>query len=210
MKKSILIPALTLVFASLFAMNLNGQTPSFQDFLAQFPTASLPYSLDAQSLQAKITGTAATEKAKRMSWEYYEFLPELERSAEFSGMPVHPEPVAKFENGQYYAVLYNLARGFSKGSKTYSISLFDKQGAYVSTHFVAGVNANEITAVMIDAQLKATVSLYRLNDAGAPTQQAAQTFDLFTEGNPDQLEWTAAPVKELEMNQVSTMVVNEK
>ena len=58
------------------------------------------------------------------------------------------------------------------GSKTYSISLFDKQGAYVSTHFVASVNANEITAVMIDAQMKATVSLFRLNEGGLPTQQA--------------------------------------
>ncbi len=210
MKKSILIPALTLVFASFFAMNLNGQTPSFQDFLAQFPTASLPYTLDAQNLQAKITGTAATEKAKRMSWEYYEFLPELERSAEFSGMPVHPEPVAKFENDQYFAVLYNLARGFSKGSKTYSISLFDKQGAYVSTHFVAGANANEITAVMIDAEMKATVSLFRLNEVGQPTQQGVQSFDLFTEGNPDQLEWTAAPALEVEMTNASTMVSAEK
>ncbi len=210
MKKSILIPALTLVFASLFAMNLNGQTPSFQDFLAQFPTESLPYNLDVQSLQAKITGTAATEKAKRLSWEYYEFLPELERSAEFSGMPVHPEPVAKFENGQYFAVLYNLARGFSKGSKTYSISLFDKQGAYVSTHFVAGANANEITSVMIDNQMKATVSLFRLNEGGLPTQQAVQSFDLFTEGNPDQLEWTAAPALEVELDSISTMVSTEK
>lgn len=210
MKKSTIIPALTLVFASIFALNLNGQAPSFQDFLAQFPTASLPYSLDAQSLQAKVTGTAAAEKAKRMGWEYYEFLPELERSAEFSGMPVHPEPVAKFENGQYYAVLYNLARGFSKGSKTYSVSLFDKQGAYVSTHFVASVNANEITAVMIDNQLKATVSLFHLNDGGKPMQQAVQSFDLFTEGNPDQLQWTVAPAQELEAARASTMVSNEE
>ncbi len=205
MKNSILIPALAI--AIFFTLNLNAQSPSFQDFLAQFPTASLPYSLDAQSLQAKVTGTAAAEKAKRMGWEYYEFLPELERSAEFSGMPVHPEPVAKFENKEYYAVLYNIARGFSKGTKTYSISLFDKQGAYISTHFVAGVNANEITAVMIDDQMKATVSLFR--NAGTPVQQAVQSFNLFTEGNPDQLEWAVAPVQEVETVTAETMVSTE-
>lgn len=209
MKNSILIPALTLVFASLFTLNLNGQTPSFQDFLAQFPAASLPYSLDAQSLQAKINGTAAGEKAKRMGWEYYEFLPELERSAEFSGMPVHPEPVAKFENNEYYAVLYNIARGFSKGTKTYSISLFDKQGAYISTHFVAGVNANEITAVMIDDQLKATVSLFRANAGATLVQRATQSFDLFMEGNPDQVEWAVAPTQEVEATAAETMVSTE-
>ncbi len=190
-------------------MNLNGQTPSFQDFLAQFPTASLPYSLDAQSLQAKITGAAAMEKAKHMGWEYYEFLPELERSAEFSGMPVHPEPVAKFENNEYYAVLYNIARGFSKGAKTYSISLFDKQGAYISTHFVAGVNANEVTAVMIDAQMNATVSLFKANAGTALVQRATQSFDLFLEGNPDQVEWVVAPAQEVEATTTETMVSTE-
>ena len=203
MKNSILIPALTI--AIFFSLNLNAQTPSFQDFLAQFPTASLPYSLDAQSLQAKVTGTAAAEKATRMGWEYYEFLPELERSAEFSGMPVHPEPVAKFENDQYYAVLYNIARGFSKGTKTYSISLFDKQGAYISTHFVAGINANEVTAVMIDAQMKATVSLY----TNTLAQRATQSFNLFLEGNPDQVEWTVAPAQEVEATTAETMVSTE-
>ena len=209
MKNSILIPTLILVFTSLFTMNGNAQTPSFQDFLAQFPSAALPYSLDVQSLQAKVTGTAATEKAKRMGWEYYEFLPELERSAEFSGMPVHPEPVAKFENDQYYAVLYNIARGFSKGAKTYSISLFDKQGAYVSTHFVAGVNANEITAVMIDDQMKATVSLFRANAGTNLVPRATQSFNLFLEGNPDQVEWTVARVQEVETTTAETMVSTE-
>jgi hypothetical protein len=203
MKQSIIIPAIFLAVFSLFTLNLDAQTPSFKDFLKQFPTASLPYSFNAQDLQTQIESRPIA-KAKRLSYDFYQFLPELERSAQFSSMPVFPEPIASFETKEYYAVLYNIARGLSRGTKTYSISVFDKQGNYIGTHFVAGVNPSTLTIAKIDDQLNASVKEYKLNwanDFGAfgadgnkvtgLTLRDMQTIDLATEGNPDQLEWTS-------------------
>lgn len=205
MKKTTII----LAIASLFALNLNGQTPTFQDFLKQFPAATLPFSFNAQDLQGNLENRTAA-KAKRLSWEFYQFLPELERSAEYSSMPVYPEPVASFETKEYYAVLYNIARGLSRGNKTYSISVFTKEGTYVGTHFVAGVNAQNLTAATINEQLNASVKEFKINWAmdfrangfdgnkvTGLTLQDMQTLELATPGNPDQIEWAskAAPVQ---------------
>jgi len=205
MKKTTII----LAIASLFALNLNGQTPTFQDFLKQFPAATLPFSFNAQDLQGTLE-TRPVAKAKRLSWEFYQFLPELERSAEFSSMPVYPEPVASFETKEYYAVLYNLARGLSRGTKTYSISIFTKEGTYISTHFVAGVNAHNLTAATINEQLNASVKEFKINWAmdfratgfdgnkvTGLTLQDMQTLELTAPGNPDQIEWAskATPVQ---------------
>ncbi|MBK8193667.1 MAG: hypothetical protein IPK76_10840 [Lewinellaceae bacterium] len=127
MKKTTALPTILIVLASLFAFNANAQDEAtFQDFLAQFPSATLPYNFNAQELQGQLENRTAA-KAKRLGWEFYQFLPELERSAQFSSMPVYPEPVAKFETEKNIAVLYNIARGFSRGTKTYSISVFDKK-----------------------------------------------------------------------------------
>jgi hypothetical protein len=208
MKKATAIPTILLAFASLFTFNLNAQeTATFQDFLAQFPTATLPYSFSTDDLQGQLQNRTAA-KAANLDWEYYSFLPELERSAQFSSMPVSPEPVAKFETENNIAVLYNIARGLNRGTKTYSITIFDKKGNYVGTHFVAGVNANTLTAATINENLTADVKAYNVNWAkdyrtfGATDNQVtglelteSQTLELVAAGNPDQIEWakTTAP-----------------
>lgn len=204
MKKTTVIPTILLALVSLFAINLKAQdTTSFQDFLAQFPAATLPYSFNAEDLQGQLQNRTAA-KATRLGWEFYQFLPELERSAQFSSMPVHPEPVAKFETENNIAVLYNIARGLSRGTKTYSITIFDKQGNYIGTHFVAGVNPNMLTVATITENLNADVKEYKVNWTndfranGFQNNQitnieltASQTLDLITSGNPDQIEWTS-------------------
>jgi hypothetical protein len=202
MKKTTAIPAILLTLASLFAFNATAQdAPTFQDFLAQFPAANLPYNFSADELQSQLQNRTAA-KAARLDWEYYEFLPELERSAQFSSMPVHPEPVAKFETETNIAVLYNIARGLSRGTKTYSITIFDKQGNYIGTHFVAGVNPKTLTVATINENLSADVKEYKVNWAndfcttGAQGNQVtglelqeSQTLELVAPGNPDQVEW---------------------
>lgn len=199
MKKTTAIPTILLALASLFAFNANAQdAPTFQDFLAQFPTAALPYSFSAEELQSQLQNRTAA-KAKRLGWEFYQFLPELERSAQYSSMAVYPEPVAKFETENNIAVLYNIARGLSRGTKTYSISIFDKTGNYIGTHFVAGVNPNTLTVATIAEDLSANVQAYKVNwAAGVQGNQItgitlanSQTLELVAPGNPDQIEWTS-------------------
>lgn len=203
MKLTTAIPTILIALVSLFAINVNAQdNTTFQEFLAQFPAASLPYNFSTEELQSQLQNRTAA-KAKRLGWEFYQFLPELERSAQFSSMPVYPEPVAKFETEENIAVLYNIARGLSRGTKTYSISIFDKQGNYIGTHFVAGVNPNALTVATIAENLNADVKEYKLNWAndfstfGAQGNQVlnielteSQTLDLVAPGNPDQIEWT--------------------
>ncbi len=202
MKNIKLIPALLLALASIVTLNAQDTTPTFQDFLAQFPKAELPYTFSAQTLQTQLV-TRPAVKAARMDWDFYQFLPELERSAAFSSMPVHPEPVAAFETEKFHAVVYNLARGLARGNKTYSITVFTKDGQYVGTHFVAGVNPDVLTAVTIDQSLVASVNEYKVsweknyrdnghinNAVTALTLIETGKFELTTGGNPDQIQWS--------------------
>jgi hypothetical protein len=202
MKNIKLIPALLLALASIVSLNAQDTTPTFQDFLAQFPKAELPYTFSAQTLQTQLV-TRPAVKAARMDWDFYQFLPELERSAAFSSMPVHPEPVAAFETEKFHAVVYNLARGLARGNKTYSITVFTKDGQYVGTHFVAGVNPDVLTAVTIDQSLVASVNEYKVsweknyrdnghinNAVTALTLIETGKFELTTGGNPDQIQWS--------------------
>jgi len=201
MKNTQLIPALLLALASIVSLNAQETQPTFQDFLAQFPKAELPYAFTAQSLQTQLESRPAT-KAARLDWNFYQFLPELERSAEFSSMPVHPEPVVAFETAQYHAVVYNLARGLARGNKSYTITVFTKEGAYVGTHFVAGVSADNLTSATIDQALNANVVEYKVtwakdyhenghigNSVTGLTIIETGKFPLTTIGNPDQLQW---------------------
>lgn len=206
MKNSKLIPALLLALASFVTLNAQDATPTFQDFLAQFPKASLPYTFSAQDLQGQLE-TRPAAKVARLGWEYYQFLPELERSASYSNMPVCPEPVASFETEEYTAVLYNIARGFSRGTKTYSISVFSKAGEYLGTHFVAGVNPETMTVATINESLRANVNEYKVNwennyrenghignKVTGLTLVETATVELTAAGNPDQIEWTSRGV----------------
>lgn len=206
MKNIKLIPALLLALASFVNLNAQDTTPTFQDFLAQFPKAELPYTFSAQSLQAQLE-TRPAVKAERLAWDFYQFLPELERSAEFSSMAVHPEPVAAFETEKYNAVVYNLARGLARGNKTYSISVFTKDGKHVGTHFIAGVNAEVLTSVTIDETLTANVLEYKVtwaknyrenghigNSVTGLSLVETGKFELTTAGNPDQIQWSTPAV----------------
>jgi hypothetical protein len=203
MKNLKLIPALLLALASFVNLSAQDAAPTFQDFLAQFPKAALPYAFNQNDLQSQLETRPAT-KAARLGWEYYQFLPELERSAVYSNMPVCPEPVASFETKEYTAVLYNLARGLSRGAKSYSISVFTKDGTHIGTHFVAGVNPETLTVATIDESLRATVTEYQVNwennyrengrigNKVTGLQQAVTTtLELTVAGNPDQLSWTS-------------------
>lgn len=192
MKKFATIPFLLIAFAGIMNISqLDAQEntePTFNDFLAQFPKESLPYTMTAEDLQQQIQPKPAT-KVTRLGWDYYSFLPELERSAQYSNMPVYPEPVAVFETHGYYAVLYNLARGLSKGTKTYSITVYDLDGGYIGTQFVAGINNKEITTLSIEENLMATVEVLNIEKEGMHRFDK-QTIDLLAPGNPDQLGWS--------------------
>ncbi len=203
MKYLKLIPALLLALASIVTLNAQDATPTFQDFLAQFPKASLPYSFSAQDLQSQIEARPATKSA-HLGWEFYQFLPELERSASFSNKPVCPEPVAVFETKEYTAVLYNIARGLSVGTKSYSISVFTKTGEYIGTNFVAGVNAETLTTASINENLTASVAEFKINWENNFQQKGCSNnkvtsltlitsliVDLTHPGNPDELEWAS-------------------
>lgn len=177
MKSIFLIPVFFLLLihtanANSSSLTTHGDEPTFQDFLAQFPKASLPYAFEAEQLQAELSNNAARTKANRLGWEYYHFLPMLEEIASINRMPVHPEPVAAFETAQFYAVLYNTGRQYTHNLKSYHISVFDKAGNHLATHFVAGANAQSITEATILENLTADVQSYLVNWA-KPYQKGA-------------------------------------
>ena len=64
MKNSKLIPALLLALASFVTLNAQDATPTFQDFLAQFPKASLPYTFNAEDLQGQLETRPAAKVAR--------------------------------------------------------------------------------------------------------------------------------------------------
>ena len=213
MKSIFLIPVFFLAFVSLFAgttasmnANSNPDEPTFQDFLAQFPKASLPYTFSAEELQAQFEQHGAQPKTKRLAWEYYQFLPMLEESARFSRMPVYPEAIAAFETKEYHAVVYNTGRNFTKNMKSYHIAVFDKAGRHLATHFVAGVNATSLTAATIDETLHATVQAFQINWAkdyqengregnsiASITPAGKQIIELTSGGMVEHVNWAYVP-----------------
>lgn len=212
MKSIFLIPVFFLACISLTVAannsmnNGNPDEPTFQDFLAQFPKASLPYVFSADDLQAQMEKRATAPKAKRLAWEYYQFLPMLEESARFSRMPVYPEPVASFETKENFAVLYNTGRGFTKNFKSYHIAVYDKQGNHLATHFVAGVNTATLTAATIDETLHAKVQAFQINWAKDVQENGTegnsiinltpggkQSIELTSGGMVEQVSWAYKP-----------------
>ncbi len=210
MKSIFLIPVFFLLLSHITdartgSLNTNGEEPTFQDFLAQFPKASLPYHFDAEQLKSELAPSAARPKAARLGWEYYHFLPLLEESARINRMPVYPEPIAAFETPHFYAVLYNTGRAYTKNLKSYHISVFDKAGNHLATHFVAGVNAETITEATITEDLIAEIRSYQVNWA-KPYQKGAndgnivvgltlsghQTLRLTTGNAVEQVNWASA------------------
>lgn len=220
MKSIFLIPLFFLTIVSLTAGSVNTvnasntgnpDEPTFQDFLAQFPKASLPYSIEAEDLQTQLEHRTSAPKAQRLAWDYYHFLPTLEESARFSRMPVYPEPIAAFETDDFYAVLYNTGRAFTKNLKSYHIAVFDKNGQYLATHFIAGANAGTITAATIDETLHARVQVYQVNwgknyqENGYEgnyianlTPSGRQTINLTVGGMVEQVSWAYVPTSPTE------------
>lgn len=164
---------------------------TFEQFLQQFPKQSLPFTFSEAELQGQLEN--GTPRAKRLDWQFYQFIPTLERSAQTSRMTVYPEPVACFETEEHFAVLYNLARGLSKGNKCYEIAVYDKQGNFIATRVVAGVNVQSLSSATIDANLGATVKSYEVNwmaethHVTGLTSRDTQTFDLTMASNDN--EW---------------------
>jgi len=207
MKSIFLIPVFLVTVVSLTvgqatSVTTSNDEPTFQEFLAQFPKASLPYSFDAEVLQNQLENRTAAPKATRLAWDYYHFLPMLEESARYSCMPVYPEPVAAFETAENYAVLYNTGRMFTKNLKSYHIAVFDKAGNHLATNFVAGVNPGTLTVATIDENLRATVQAYMLNWAkdynengldgnsiNSMTSAGRQVMLLTTGGMVEQVNW---------------------
>jgi hypothetical protein len=201
MKKVSSIIALVLVLAA----SAMAQAPTFQDFLAQFPKATLPYSFQAEELQSNLSNGINVNE-NRLDWDFYAFLPELETSAAYSNTVVYPEPVAMFETENHYAVLYNVARGRSMGNTSYAVTVFGKDGQYIATNYVAGANAQNITSATINENLNALISESKINwtldvkengikgNSISSLEAPAQTIlSLLIPGNPDQVEWNVQP-----------------
>jgi hypothetical protein len=127
----------------------------------------LPYSFSEQDLQHQLdvrSGNAnVSEKPNRLAWEYYDFLPELEKIAEENNMPVYPEPVVAFETESSYAVVYNTGRVVAKQYKTYYITLFTKDGTHQDTYCIAGVEPESLTAATLDQELQVTIKKYQVS-----------------------------------------------
>lgn len=169
MKKVTLLQLLLFAGASVLftttsnAQNVAGAQATFQEFLKQFPAGQLPYSFGEQDLRTQLETRAGGEKTKRLAWEFYEFLPDLEENVRTNRMPVYPEPVVYFETKQYYAVVYNTGRKFARQFKTYNIAVFDKQGKYIASRCIAGVNPTALAAATIDEHLQVTIKEYSIN-----------------------------------------------
>lgn len=155
-----------LAAAFLFAVAANAQNATFEGFLQQFPKATLPFTLGEQDLRNQLESRAANQpltKAKRLAWEYYDFLPALEEDARENRMPIYPEPIALLETENNYAVIYNTGRTFARQYKTYNIAVFDKKGNFVATRCIAGVNPTALAAATIDENLEITIKEYSIN-----------------------------------------------
>ncbi len=118
MKKTfLLLPVFLIISQFCFSQDV----ATIQDFFVKFPNASLPFDADTIA------------KQKRLTWEFYQFLPELENIATEKSAPVYPEPVAQFEKEGNIVVLYNIVTGLDTGDKDYYISIFDKDGSYIKS-----------------------------------------------------------------------------
>jgi hypothetical protein len=158
------------------------ETNNFQSFLAQFPSAGLPYCIDAENVKD------LQNQAEVLDWEFYEFLPELERSAAYSNTPVYPQPIVKFETDKYFAVLYNVVRGIGKNGKTLNVTVFDKNGNHVATNYVAGMNANSLISANISAALEAEVMEFMLDQETLEMKNHGKVnLNLIVPGNPDEI-----------------------
>lgn len=164
-----------LAVASFILQTASAQTAAdpaaFEQFLQQFPKAQLPCVIGTTELSAQLEQRAqgvAPVKASFLSADSYDFLPDLERSAETTQIPAHPQPVARFETATHHAVVYNVSRSAAKQYRALYVAVYDKQGNYVSTTLVAGVNPNALVSAVIDEQLHVKIQEFRVEWAKDP------------------------------------------
>ncbi len=156
----------TLLLVSLFAHSVSAQSVSFEEFLSQFPKASLPYSLSQEALRSQLeqrAGNQPVERPKLLEWQYYEFLPALEEDARTNRMPVYPEPVVALENETHHAVIYNTGRNFARQYKTYNIAVFDKKGKLIATRCIGGVNPVMLATAHVSKDFIITIEEFSIN-----------------------------------------------
>jgi hypothetical protein len=162
MFKKVLFRSIFVLLGLLAAMTaVNAQDAHFKAFLQEFPKGNLPYVIEENNLRHHLE-VRPTEQLKRLSWEYYEMLPDLEENMRNTSMPVYPEPVVYFETESHYAVVYNTGRKFARQFKTYNIAVFDKAGHYVASRCIAGVNPTALAAAIITPDLQVTIREYRV------------------------------------------------
>jgi hypothetical protein len=114
-------------------------------------------------------------------------------------------------------VLYNIARGTGKGTKTYTISIFDCNGNHIATNFVAGASTKSLTAATITANFQANVQEYKINwlndilENGREGNsiknlepKVQQSIDLTLPGNPDEIDWSVKTTNTEEKNGIAT------
>jgi hypothetical protein len=203
MKKSSLIQTLIACFSLAFSIAANAQETSFQDFLNQFPKAALPFSLQERDM---LISTQHTTEPARLDWAFFEFLPELEASAQFSRMIVYPEPIARFESGNNHVVLYNLARGLHKNSKYFTLSVYDQHGTHLGTHYVGGIQGTRMHTFTIQENLKAVVRTFEGPGSNSQSAQPSiqslratgqQMIELLAPGNANGLIISASKGSEM-------------
>jgi hypothetical protein len=180
MKKTIISLAAILAAAALLFSSFSRKTTqpvvlggaSFEDFLKQFPTQTLPYALDEKTLQARLELEIVRQNdyenyvaptRQRLSWEYFKFLPYLKESSMFSRNPVTAEPVAAFKTDQYHAVIYITGRGFSRNYGEYCVTVFNKKGKHIATNATGSVNPTTLISFDLDKNLRATTKTWQVN-----------------------------------------------
>jgi hypothetical protein len=181
MKKTIVCSVAILAVTALLFSSFSKKTgqplvkgdANFKDFLKQFPNQNLPYELDAKTLQARLeaevaryndqTGDYVMPERKRLSWEYYKFLPDLKEASRFSRNPLIAEPIVAFQTDQHHAVIYLATRGYARNYGTYFVSVFDKKGKHVATNEAGSVYPITLISFSLDKNLQATATSWQVN-----------------------------------------------
>lgn len=180
MKKTTFLPLLGLfILASLltaFTVRkvFNASTEvSFQDFLKQFPREKLPFGSNEKDLRADLDSYAAfangDEKAayrtnfKKLDWKYYKFLPGLDEESRFSRMPATTEPVAMFSSGDHVGVLYTVGYGRRMIYRNYSVTVFTKDGQFVSHNKLGSLGTETAITYSVDRNLNLTLKNWTIN-----------------------------------------------
>ncbi len=182
MKSVILFSFLAAASFILTTDSLSAQTAAapdpaaFQQFLQQFPKAELPYVIGTTELSAQLEQRAQGIRPSASAFldaDTYDFLPDLERSAVATRIPAHPQPVARFETADRYAVIYNLPRAAAKQYRALYVAVFDRDGNHISTTFLAGANPNLVVSAVLDENLHASMQEFQVSWAKDPSQGLA-------------------------------------